>query len=140
MRRSSAQPVLAENLIRPGGSDYPCTRRTTTGGGPIAAGTSARPAPTTPSRTSHRSGSSVGLSSAVSSTSTSELDKAQVGTGGRVMQPHSWSARIQVVKGENKTRAFAARRLRRPFSDQPSGQRRPGQKEWANQRQRGHYA
>ena len=46
------------------------------------------PRPDHPSRTSPGSGSSAGLPSAVSSTSTSELDKAQVGTGGGVMQPH----------------------------------------------------
>ena len=41
------------------------------GGDPIAAASSARPGPTTPSRTSPRSGSSAGPSSAASSTSTS---------------------------------------------------------------------
>src|SRR6185295_13574404 len=47
-------------------------RAITTGGDPIAAAISARPGPTTPSRTSPRSGSSAGLSSAASSMSTSE--------------------------------------------------------------------
>jgi hypothetical protein len=58
------------------GRSWPSTRRTTTGGGP------SQPAPLPAStrlptsRTSPRSGSSAVLSSAVSSTSTSELDKS----------------------------------------------------------------
>src|ERR1019366_7211168 len=48
----------------------------TTAGDLIAAGSSARPGPTTLSRTSPRSGSSDSLSSAASSTSTSELHRS----------------------------------------------------------------
>ena len=54
------------------GRSWPSTRTITTGGAPIAAASSARPGPTTLSRTSPGSGSSAGLSSAASSTSTSE--------------------------------------------------------------------
>jgi Integrase core domain len=56
---------------------------------PTAAGSSARPGPTTRSPTSPGSGSSVGRSSAASSTSTSGPHKAQVSTDGRALEPHS---------------------------------------------------
>ena len=51
---------------------WPSTRAITTGGGPIAAVSSARPGPITLSRTSPGSGSSAGPSSVALSTSTSE--------------------------------------------------------------------
>jgi transposase InsO family protein len=54
------------------GRSWPSTRPITTDGGLIAAASSARPGPTTPSRTCPGSGSSAGPSSAGSSTSTSE--------------------------------------------------------------------
>jgi hypothetical protein len=52
------------------------TRAITTGGGPIVAASSARRGPITLSRTSPGSRSSVGPSSADSSTSTSEPDRS----------------------------------------------------------------
>ncbi len=55
---------------------------------PIAAASSARPGPTTLSPTSPGNGSSVGPSSAASSTSTSDRIEAQVSTSGRVLEPH----------------------------------------------------
>jgi transposase InsO family protein len=55
---------------------------------PIAASHSTRPGPTTLWPISPRRGSSVGPSSAASSTNTSEPHKAQVRTSGRVMKPH----------------------------------------------------
>jgi len=70
---------------------WPSTRPITTGGASTAADSSARPGPTTRSPTSPSSGSSVGLSSAASSTSTSGPHKAQVSTGGRVLEPHKLS-------------------------------------------------
>ena len=73
------------------GRSWPSTRPITTGGGRTAAASSARPGPITPSRTSPESGSSAGLSSAASSTSTSEPHKAQVRTSGRVLEPHRQS-------------------------------------------------
>jgi putative transposase len=63
------------------------TRPITTGGDPIEAASSARPGPTTPPPTFPRSGSSAGTSSAASSTNTSEPHKAQVRSGGRVLEP-----------------------------------------------------
>jgi transposase InsO family protein len=61
------------------------------GGAPTAAGNSARPGPTTRSPTSPGSGSSAGLSSAASPTSTRGPHEAQVSTGGRVLEPHRCS-------------------------------------------------
>jgi hypothetical protein len=49
-----------------------------------------RPGPTTRPPTCPGSGSSTGLSSAASSTSTSGPHKAQVSSGGRVLEPHRW--------------------------------------------------
>jgi hypothetical protein len=54
------------------GRSWPSMRPITTADDLIAADSSARPSPTTLSRTSPRSGSSAGLSSAASSTNTSE--------------------------------------------------------------------
>jgi len=67
----------------------PSTRPITTGGAPTAASNSARPGPAIRSPTSPSSGSSVGLSSAASSTSTSGPHKVQVRIGGRVLEPHT---------------------------------------------------
>jgi hypothetical protein len=55
---------------------------------PIAAASSARPGRTTLPPTSLRSRSSVGSSSAASSTNTSGPHKAEVRTRGRVLEPH----------------------------------------------------
>jgi len=73
--RKSLPGVLARTLIRmlvsangTCGRSWPSTRLTTTGGGPIEAASSA---PTTPSRTPPRSGSSADPSSAASSMGTS---------------------------------------------------------------------
>ena len=60
------------------GRSWPSTRSITTDGDPIAAVISARLGPTTPSPASPTSGSSVGPSSAASSTSTCELHKSPV--------------------------------------------------------------
>ncbi|MGH3408293.1 MAG: hypothetical protein ACRDRJ_38240 [Streptosporangiaceae bacterium] len=54
------------------GSSWPSTKGTTTDDALIAAASSGRPGPTTPPLTSPGSGSSAGLSSAASSTNTSE--------------------------------------------------------------------
>jgi hypothetical protein len=55
---------------------------------PIAAASSTRPGPTTLPPTSPRSESGVGPSLAALSANTSEPPKAQVRTGGRVLEPH----------------------------------------------------
>ena len=61
--------IFGERHLRTILAEY--ERAVSTGGDPIAAAISARPGPTTPSRTSPGSGSSAGLSSAASSMSTS---------------------------------------------------------------------
>ena len=66
---------------------------------PIAAASFARSGPTTLSPTSPRNGSSAGLSSAASSTSTSGPHRAQVKSGGRVLEPQcATSAESEVVR------------------------------------------
>jgi putative transposase len=92
------------------GRSWPSTRPTTTDAGPIAAASSARPGPTTLSPTYPRSGSSAGLSSAASSTSTSEPHRSpgqdQWPSSGTPQVP--WSAEISpvsVFKSQSAERA-----------------------------------
>ena len=73
------------------GRSWPSMRAITTGGDPIAAAISARPGPTTPSRTSPRSGSSAGLSSAASSMSTSEPHRS----AGQDRRPSSGTPQVR---------------------------------------------